>query len=307
MFSSRPVRKCQPAAVCGPAVALEVRLLLGCRQPRAFPRVDADRDDVELLADVEVQHLQRAGDAVEHLRAEHRALVIHQREQHRPLAEVVAELDVPPGLVDERQIERHLFVEPLIDPDLRRAVQAWRSPDPPAPAAAAGPAPTRLPAPRGTRRTRRATSALANFHMVYFSLTSAFSIQPSALFVSARPTSAASPERPAAPMRCRRSRRRAPASAESRVRRTDSPRDDECVPIQGRRRVGAHRQSLLQQLLLRPRRCPSSRSAQRSRGSCCRFCGSFVEQPRLRRQLPGRLRQRRQHRIVGRRPGSRRT
>ena len=68
-------------------------------------------------ADVEVQHAERADQAVEHLRAEHRALVIHEREHHRPLAEVLAEPHLAAGFVGERQIERHLLIQMLIDAD----------------------------------------------------------------------------------------------------------------------------------------------------------------------------------------------
>ena len=120
---------------------------------RAFPRVDADRDDVELLADVEVQHLQRAGDAVEHLRAEHRALVIDQREQHRPLAEVVAELARP--CRSRRRTADRAAPDGSAAGRCRssRAAPASRTPARPGPAAAAGPAPTQTP--RQRERTRR--------------------------------------------------------------------------------------------------------------------------------------------------------
>jgi hypothetical protein len=99
-------------------VTLQVGLLLCRGEPGPFLRIDADRNDVELLADVEVEHLQRAGHSVEHLGAEHRALVIHHRQQHRAFAEVIPELDVLAVLVDARQIERHLLADPLIDADL---------------------------------------------------------------------------------------------------------------------------------------------------------------------------------------------
>ena len=118
MFSCLPVRKCQPAAVCGPFVAIEIRLLLLRREPRSFFRIDADRHHVVLTSRVERQHPQRAHQAVEHLRAEHRALVIHEREDDRPFAEVVAEAHVAARFIREREIERHLLMQPLIDPDL---------------------------------------------------------------------------------------------------------------------------------------------------------------------------------------------
>ena len=53
MFSSLPVRKCHPAARLRALVAIEVGLLLLRGEPRRLLRIDADRDDVELAADVE--------------------------------------------------------------------------------------------------------------------------------------------------------------------------------------------------------------------------------------------------------------
>ena len=50
---------------------------------RRVARIDADGDDVELLADVELQLRQRAGRPLEHHAAEHRAAVVHEVEEHR--------------------------------------------------------------------------------------------------------------------------------------------------------------------------------------------------------------------------------
>ena len=84
-----------------------------------------------------VEHAERADQPVEHLRAQHRALVIHQREDHRALAEELAEPHLAAGLVGEREIERDLLVQLLIDTDLaqqprlrlrRIAGVVWRQP-----------------------------------------------------------------------------------------------------------------------------------------------------------------------------------
>ena len=88
------------------------------RPARALARVEAHHDDVELAAGLEVHHRERADQPVEHLRAEHRALVVRERDHDRPLAEVVAEPHLLAGLVDERQIQRQLPIEVLIDVNL---------------------------------------------------------------------------------------------------------------------------------------------------------------------------------------------
>ena len=72
---------------------------------------------------------RRARQAVQHLRAEHRALVVHERQDDRPLAEELAEPHVTSRFVLERQIERQLRVELLIEPDLGqqlRQLVRWR-------------------------------------------------------------------------------------------------------------------------------------------------------------------------------------
>src|ERR1700694_3156274 len=101
-----------------PAVLRQVRLLLGRRVRRTVPRVEAHRDDLELLARVEGESAQRGKQAVQHLRAEHRAVVVRERENHGPAAEVLAEPDGPALLVLENQVERNLRGKPLLDPDV---------------------------------------------------------------------------------------------------------------------------------------------------------------------------------------------
>ena len=59
-----------------------------------------------------------AGHAVEHLRAQHRALVVREGEHHRARAEELAELHVLAVFVAEHQVERQLLPDLLIDPDL---------------------------------------------------------------------------------------------------------------------------------------------------------------------------------------------
>ncbi len=97
--------------------AEKVLLSLGGHR-RRLAGIEAHEDDVELLAGSERHAFERPDQPVQHLRAEHRALVIHEREQHRPLAEVLAERDLLARLVGERQVERDLLVQLLIDADV---------------------------------------------------------------------------------------------------------------------------------------------------------------------------------------------
>ena len=102
-----------------PAVALDVLLLLHGGLLGRVARIDADRDDVELFADVESQLGQAIGDAVHDHRTKHRTAVVHEVEQHRPaVIEVLAEPDDAAGLIAEHQVHRQLGVEHLRDRDL---------------------------------------------------------------------------------------------------------------------------------------------------------------------------------------------
>ena len=107
----------------GMAVALDVHRLLFRGELRALGGIDADSDDVEVLAGAELDHLERADEAIQLLRAEHGAGVIDDGENDRALGEVVAELDGGSGFVAEDLVERKLLVEALVDVDL---AQDWR-------------------------------------------------------------------------------------------------------------------------------------------------------------------------------------
>ena len=105
---------------------IQVRALLRVRGLGRVARVEADQDDVELLAGRERQHLERRRDAVQHLRAQHRALVVHERQHDRPLPEVIAERHVAARLVLEPHVERQSIAQPLFERhvlELRRDVR----------------------------------------------------------------------------------------------------------------------------------------------------------------------------------------
>ena len=130
-------------------VLVHVDGLLGRRHHRRLARVEADGHDVEVGADGLVEHLHAAHQAVEDLRAQHRALVVHERHDHRPLAEVVAEPHGRPVLVLERGIERQRLRRASDRSAPAAAAPASRSTAGPAPGGARAP----RAAPRPTRRS----------------------------------------------------------------------------------------------------------------------------------------------------------
>ena len=80
--------------------------------------IEADGDDFEVLAGIERDGLQAAGQAVQDLGAEHGAAVIDGRQDHRLAAlEEGGERNVAAGFVLEVEVERDLLIEPLIDAD----------------------------------------------------------------------------------------------------------------------------------------------------------------------------------------------
>ena len=95
------------------------RGFLRSRRHRFVARIEADEDHVEVLARGEREHLRRARDAVHHLRAEHRAAVIDERQDDRPLAaEVVRERHVAAVFILELRVERQRRVEVLLERDV---------------------------------------------------------------------------------------------------------------------------------------------------------------------------------------------
>src|SRR5579864_44137 len=116
----------------GTTVALEVVLLLGGGDGGCFLRIEADRDDIEFVAEVELHHFHGAGQAGENLTAQHGAVVVNQVQDQRLPAEVICEFDGASGFVDEGEIGWNLGVEMLLDADvlqIRRANVGGRGHD----------------------------------------------------------------------------------------------------------------------------------------------------------------------------------
>src|SRR5439155_22247063 len=98
-----------------PSVAFEIELLFRGSQRRSLARIDADNDDIELIAGAELQVLQALDKPVEHERAEHRAFVVTEHEHDRLAPEVIAELRPRACLIAEGLIKRKLLTELLLE------------------------------------------------------------------------------------------------------------------------------------------------------------------------------------------------
>ena len=85
-------------------VLAEVRRLLLRRELRRLTRVEADGDELELASGVERERAQRPHEAVQHERAEHRTAVVDERQDHRPLPEVLPQAHRRAALVDRARI-----------------------------------------------------------------------------------------------------------------------------------------------------------------------------------------------------------
>ena len=81
---------------------------------RCFPGIEADGDDLEILAGFLRHDADRARQAVQRLGAEHGAAVIHERQHHRAPAEEATQGDDLP-LIAEAQLRRNLTAEILVE------------------------------------------------------------------------------------------------------------------------------------------------------------------------------------------------
>src|ERR1700734_1151832 len=102
----------------GTSVAFEVVRFLGSCDLRRFLRIEAHRDDIELIADIELDHLHGAGEAGEGFSAKHGAVVINEVEDQGFFAEVVAERHGAASVIDESEIRRNLAIEMLLNADV---------------------------------------------------------------------------------------------------------------------------------------------------------------------------------------------
>jgi hypothetical protein len=91
---------------------LHGRLLFADGHFRRVAIIEADKHHVVLATWVERKHAQAADHALLKLRAQHRAAVIHERQQHRLLMmQKTFQCDAFPVLVSERYRDRQLRVQ----------------------------------------------------------------------------------------------------------------------------------------------------------------------------------------------------
>ena len=103
----------------------DVRRFLFRRLFGSFAGIEADDHHVEILARLQRKHAERANQIVELLRAEHRALVIYQGQDHGTLAiEILAQRHVLAVIVFEYGVERQRLTEPLLN-RRSRSKAAW--------------------------------------------------------------------------------------------------------------------------------------------------------------------------------------
>jgi len=95
----------------------EEELLLGSGGGRSIGRIDAGDNNVVVMAGVEAALMQRRCHPVEHLRAKHLAVVVHERDHDWAIViEKVAERDVAAGFIFEGIAQGERAVEVLINP-----------------------------------------------------------------------------------------------------------------------------------------------------------------------------------------------
>src|ERR1700686_5047479 len=104
---------------CWLIVITHILLLLCQSQTGTLARIEAEGDDLELLAGRKRHDTQRANKPVEFQAAKHRAFEIDRRQQDRLLPKKLAELYHSAVLVAQHNVRIDLRAKFLIDPDFR--------------------------------------------------------------------------------------------------------------------------------------------------------------------------------------------
>src|SRR5262249_53243273 len=92
-------------------VALLLRGHVGC-----FARIKTQSDDIEFLANIELEYAERAAESLQKFSAEHRALVVTQIQYDRAsFGEIIAESDLVTELVAKFEIGGHFGIQVLLD------------------------------------------------------------------------------------------------------------------------------------------------------------------------------------------------
>src|SRR5882762_1553603 len=96
---------------CAFRVAPQILVPFSLGELGRFSRIDTDADDLEIAARFERHPTQTANQTVQYLRAQHGALVIDQRQDHRLAAEELRQRRLVAVLITEFEIERSLRVD----------------------------------------------------------------------------------------------------------------------------------------------------------------------------------------------------
>src|SRR5882762_2126418 len=101
-----------PAGIGFRAAEMNQRLLfLFGSHLRRLARIEADENNFVIAPRIEREHTQHADNALFDLIAKHRAAIVDEGQDHRPLSEILAELNAAAGFVTERKVQRHWPVE----------------------------------------------------------------------------------------------------------------------------------------------------------------------------------------------------
>ncbi len=117
-----------PAGIRFRAAEMSQRFLfLFRRHLRSLAGIEADENDIVVAAGIKREHAQDANDALFDLIAEHGAAIVDKSEDHRFLAEVIAEPDAAAGFVAEGEVQRHLPVKRRFETHVAQSGRHGRS------------------------------------------------------------------------------------------------------------------------------------------------------------------------------------
>ena len=102
----------------GTAVKPGIHDLLRVGEHGFFRGINAEGDDVEILANTQRDFLQCVQRGVEHFGAKHRTLIVNERKDCRLILHELAQCDGCAMFVAKRNIERNLIVQLLIQPNI---------------------------------------------------------------------------------------------------------------------------------------------------------------------------------------------
>src|SRR5438105_1227657 len=103
----------------GAAISFEVGILFRKRQGGSFARIDAEKDDFEIVARRALDVLEGFHQPICNEPAQHWAAIIARHKDHRFAMKILVERDGLSGFIDEWETERELLIELLLETNLR--------------------------------------------------------------------------------------------------------------------------------------------------------------------------------------------